>query len=85
MFSSAAGVLGSPGQANYAAANSFLDALAAQRQAEGLPASSIAWGLWEHGSGDDRRRSTKPTWRACAAAASAPSLTEQGLALFDAG
>ncbi|MFD8985261.1 type I polyketide synthase, partial [Streptomyces sp. NPDC059564] len=83
LFSSAAGTLGSAGQANYAAANAFLDALAQQRRAAGLPAVSIAWGLWAETSAltadlaaADRHRISRSGLIALEA--------QEGLALFDA-
>ncbi|MEH1017261.1 SDR family NAD(P)-dependent oxidoreductase [Micromonospora sp. CPCC 206060] len=82
LFSSAAGTFGNPGQGNYASANAFLDALAQARRVTGLPATSLAWGLWaqtENGgmggtldSADLHRMGT-------------PALTtDEGMALLDA-
>ncbi len=82
-FSAGAGVLGAPGQGNYAAANVFLDALAERRRAEGLAATSIAWGYWESGSGLTEKLDEAAVERMRRGGV-APLSDERGLALFDA-
>ncbi|MGW3117804.1 type I polyketide synthase [Streptomyces sp. NPDC001107] len=77
LFSSVSGLLGRAGQGNYAAANSFLDALARHRTRIGLPAVSLAWGPWEtaRGMAGTQQRGGDVL---------RPLSTAQGLALFDA-
>ncbi|MCM2580334.1 type I polyketide synthase, partial [Streptomyces meridianus] len=83
LFSSIAGTLGSSGQANYAAANAFLDALAEHRHAAELPAVSMAFGLWDIGAGLGTRLAAADVERM--RRAGTPALTaDRGLALFDA-
>ncbi len=83
LYSSIAGTLGNPGQANYAAANTFLDTLAHHRHTQGLPATSLAWGLWQQASGLTEGLSEADRARIARGGLLALS-DEEGLALFDA-
>ncbi|MEH1101800.1 SDR family NAD(P)-dependent oxidoreductase [Micromonospora sp. CPCC 205561] len=83
VFSAAAGTLGGPGQGNYAAANTFLDALVARRRAAGLPARSLAWGLWGEASGMTAHLDANDRARMARVGLVELSV-EQGLALYDA-
>ncbi len=83
VFSSLAGVLGSPGQGNYAAANVFLDTLMQHRRHAGLPAVSMAWGPWSQGAGLTGELS-EADMRRITASGTPPFTVDQGLAMFDA-
>ncbi|MER7114169.1 type I polyketide synthase [Saccharomonospora azurea] len=83
LFSSVAGTVGGAGVANYAAANAFLDALARDRAADGLPALSLAWGVWGGGLGMTERLSETDLLR-LSREGQKPMTPEQGLALLDA-
>ncbi|MFF1374653.1 SDR family NAD(P)-dependent oxidoreductase [Streptomyces sp. NPDC058308] len=84
LFSSGASVLGNGGQANYAAANTFLNTLAEHRRAHGLPATSLAWGLWESASGGMAARLAETDRARIHRTGVAALDDDRALALFDA-
>nr|WP_253780896.1 type I polyketide synthase [Goodfellowiella coeruleoviolacea] len=82
LFSSASGVLGAPGQANYAAANAFLDALASVRGASGLAGVSVAWGPWSL-PGGMAAHLDQAQWARIERGGVRPMSTSRALELFD--
>ncbi|MFJ9891619.1 SDR family NAD(P)-dependent oxidoreductase, partial [Streptomyces sp. NPDC091287] len=83
LYSSLSGLTGTPGQANYAAANTFLDALAHHRHTQGQPATSLAWGLWAESSSLTEKLGDADLAR-MARDGILPLENAEGLALFDA-
>jgi mycoketide-CoA synthase len=83
LFSSAAGVMGSPAQANYAAANAFLDALARHRHHSQRQATSVAWGYWQTPTGMTAHLNTTDLTRLTSTGLT-PITSEHGVVLFDA-
>ncbi|WP_276207644.1 SDR family NAD(P)-dependent oxidoreductase [Streptomyces humi] len=83
LFSGAAATFGSSGQAHYAAANVFLEALAAHRVADGLPGTALGWGFWAERS-EMTEHLDAIAMRRIAQIGLAEMTSEQGLALFDA-
>ncbi|MEU1013999.1 type I polyketide synthase, partial [Streptomyces sp. NPDC005890] len=83
VFSSAAGVFGSAGQGNYAAANAYLDAVVQRRRAAGLSGVSLAWGLWEQATGMTAHLDTADQARV-SRSRSQTIAADEGLELFDA-
>ncbi|MFC7987185.1 thioester reductase domain-containing protein [Streptomyces sp. NPDC057336] len=82
LFSSVAAVVGGPGQSPYAAANHYLEALAQYRHARGLPATAVAWGLWQQRGGMSGNL-TETDLKRIARTGFRPVSEEQGPALFD--